>query len=96
MQEIEIDAQDWKTLEDYASALRAALRSPAWHGSSIDAFIDSMVYGDINEINSPYKIIVKNTKNLPTWILEELEYLKKCLLEHNPHDEEIILFEIEP
>lgn len=79
MRVIELDAQSWKTCEDYAIALRIALGSPEWHGSNVDAFFDSMVVGDINEINPPYKIIIKNTENLPKKIIEEIEALKKRL-----------------
>lgn len=91
---IELDAQSWRTCEDYANALRKALRSPEWHGSCVNAFFDSMVVGDINEINPPYRIIIKNTENLPKKIIEEIEALKKCIPKswENPENKiEIIL-----
>lgn len=94
MRIIELDAQSWKIYEDYAIALRMALGSPEWHGSSVNAFIDSMVYGGMNKINPPYKIIIKNTKNLSKDIIEEIEALKKSLPRYweNPEDRiEIIL-----
>lgn len=94
MRVIELDAQSWKTCEDYVSALRTALGSPEWHGSSVDAFLDSMVYGDINEITPPYRIIIKNTGNLSEGIIEQVEALKKNLPQYweNPEDRiEIIL-----
>jgi hypothetical protein len=76
---IELDAQHWKSFRDYADALRAALGSPEGHGSSVDAFIDSMVYGGMNEVNPPYTIIIKNTKGLSQEILAEIEALKNSL-----------------
>ncbi|MBW7912027.1 MAG: barstar family protein [Alphaproteobacteria bacterium] len=93
---IELDAQSWRTCEDYANALRKALRSPEWHGSNVDAFFDSMVVGDINEINPPYKIIIKNTKNLSEKIIEEIEALKKSLPRSWANEEDEIKIIIEP
>jgi len=96
MRIIELDAKSWKTCEDYASALRTALGSPEWHGSSVDAFLDSMVYGGMNEINPPYKIVIKNTKNLSEAIIEEIEALKKNLPRYweNPEDQIEIVLEL--
>lgn len=38
-------------------ALKKAIGAPAWHSSSPDAFLDSMIYhDDINELKAPYTI----------------------------------------
>jgi len=55
---IELDASQWKTGLDFYDALLTALGAPHWHGRSVDALIDSMVYRDINTIESPYTIAV--------------------------------------
>ncbi len=96
MRVIELDAQSWKTCEDYAIALRIALGSPEWHGSSVNAFFDSMVVGSINKINPPYKIIIKNTKNLSKDIIEEIEALKKSLPQSWANEEDEIKIILEP
>ena len=96
MRVIELDAQSWQIYEDYASALRTALGSPKGHGSSVNAFIDSMVYGGMNEINPPYKIIIKNTKNLSKDIIEEIEALKKSLPQSWANEEDEIKIILEP
>ena len=76
---IELDAKHWKSFIDYADALRAALGSPEGHGSSLNAFIDSMVYGGMNKVNPPYTIRIKNTKGLHREILDGIEALKQSL-----------------
>lgn len=96
MKVIELDAQAWQTYEDYAGALRTALGSPKGHGSSVNAFIDSMVYGGMNKINPPYKIIIKNTKNLSKDIIEEIEALKESLPRSWTHEEDEIKIILEP
>jgi hypothetical protein len=50
MRVIELNAQNWRTVLDYYDSLKEALGSPSWHGSSPDAWIDSMIYGGINEV----------------------------------------------
>jgi hypothetical protein len=42
---------------DFMNALKKAIGAPDWHGSSADAFLDSMIYHDkINALKSPYTI----------------------------------------
>lgn len=96
MRVIELDAKSWKIYEDYADALRMALGSPRGHGSSVNAFIDSMVYGGMNKINPPYKIIIKNTKNLSKDIVEEIEALKQSLPQSWADEEDEIKIILEP
>ena len=64
MNTIELDASGWKTPLDAASALKAALGSPAWHGDVAVAFVDSMVAGGVNAFKPPYVIKVVNTSDL--------------------------------
>jgi RNAse (barnase) inhibitor barstar len=90
MQLLELDAKNWKSVRDYVDALRAVLGSPEWHGNSVDAFIDSMVCGDINKVEPPYTIRIKNTKSLPADILDEINYLKNALPAQNSGPDIII------
>ena len=50
MRIIEIDGSDWQSVKDFLTALRAAIGAPDWHGSNVNAFIDSMIWGGINQI----------------------------------------------
>jgi hypothetical protein len=79
MQMIELDASTWKTALDFCDALRDALDAPFWHGDSVDAFIDSMIYGGINGIEPPYTVRVRFTKEVPAEVREAVETLQKYL-----------------
>jgi hypothetical protein len=73
MKTIEIDASGWKTTLDFASALKAALGSPDWHGTRAAAFIDSMVAGGINTLEPPYVIKVVNTAGLESEVMKFIQ-----------------------
>src|SRR5215813_2329847 len=57
MRIVELHADDWVTAADFMNALKKAIGAPDWHGSSVGAFLDSMIYhDDINALKSPYTI----------------------------------------
>ena len=57
MRIVELHADGWVTATDFVNALKKAIGAPDWHGSSADAFLDSMIYhDDINALKSPYTI----------------------------------------
>jgi hypothetical protein len=64
---------------DYYDALKSALGSPRWHGDSPDAWIDSIIYGQINEIEAPFLIRIRNTSKCPTSALEEILLLRDLI-----------------
>ena len=43
MRVIELHADTWDTALDFVTALKIATGAPDWHGSSSDAFADSMI-----------------------------------------------------
>lgn len=55
-----VDGSDWLTAIDAIEGLLRALRPLGDHGSSIDAFIDSMIYGGMLETEPPYEVVVEN------------------------------------
>jgi hypothetical protein len=55
---IEIDARKCATVIDFLRELRTAIRAPDWHGWGPDAFVDSMIWNEINELQPPYLIKV--------------------------------------
>jgi hypothetical protein len=57
---IRLDASGWNGYLDLYRAIFDALRSPAWHGTSPDALVDSMVWGGINGRQPPYRIVVES------------------------------------
>jgi RNAse (barnase) inhibitor barstar len=82
MKIIRLDASGWTNVMDFYNALRSALGSPEWHSASIDAMLDSMIWGGINAVEPPYKVVISGTANLPNDVRDEIELLTKCLAEH--------------
>ena len=60
MKRIELDGSAWLTANDFYSALLVEIGAPDWHGRSIAALIDSMIIGDINAVEAPYSVVVRN------------------------------------
>jgi len=61
---IELHAQGWNTALDFYDALLTAIGAPAWHGKSINALVDSIVWGGINSVEPPYEVRVHGVRNL--------------------------------
>jgi hypothetical protein len=60
MRIVELHADGWGTAIDFMNALKKGIGAPEWHGSSVDAFLDSMIYhDDINALKSPYTIRIR-------------------------------------
>ncbi len=78
---IEINAEKWKTSSEFYDALLSALGSPEGHGRSIDAAIDSMIWGEMNAIDPPYLIRIDGLAKLPRAVRREIEDLKEALSE---------------
>ena len=60
---IELDALDWIGAEDFYSALLSELKAPEWHGHNLDALWDSIVEGDINEVEPPFVVRIYNLQS---------------------------------
>jgi RNAse (barnase) inhibitor barstar len=69
---ISLDAGGWTDWSDFYDALFAGLGSPHWHGKNLDALIDSMIHGGINEIEPPYRIVVANVSKAGAGARSEL------------------------
>ena len=60
MKRIDLDAERWRTQDDFYAALLSALGAPTWHGHNLDALWDSVVTGDINQVSPPFSVRVVN------------------------------------
>jgi RNAse (barnase) inhibitor barstar len=69
---IELDASEWRTPLDFYDALLSSLGAPDWHGRNINALIDSMVGGDINAVEPPYRIEVTGLSKASEEAFDEL------------------------
>jgi hypothetical protein len=102
MRVIELDARGWRTVLDYYGALKEALGSCEGHGDSPDAWVDSMIYGGMNEIEAPYVVRIRGTANCNDRLRAEIEELANVIRdarawrrEHYGMDIEVS-FDIEP
>jgi hypothetical protein len=78
---IELDAAHWTTALDFYGALRTALGAPEGHGWSIDAFIDSMIWGGINRLEPPYTIRVRGIARSSKDVVDAVMLTKRALAE---------------
>lgn len=81
MRIIELDASGLRDVLDFTRALCALLGSPGWHGQSIDAFIDSMVWGGIDKAEPPYMVRIVNTAGLTAETRDWIETLRVELID---------------
>jgi hypothetical protein len=81
MRIIELGAGQWAGPLDFYNALLAAIGAPDWHGHSVDALIDSMIWGGINAVEPPYTVKVRNVSCLPKDVIDEIELIKHELAE---------------
>jgi len=64
MRELVLDGSTWQTRDDVYDAFFKAVGAPEWHGRNFNALIDSIETGDINTIEVPYKLIIKNSDSI--------------------------------
>lgn len=79
MRVIELDAAEWKTVNDFYDALLAAIGAPAGHGRSPDALIDSMIWGGMNSLEPPYTVKISGAAALPTDVRNRIETASRAL-----------------
>ena len=82
MKIIDVNAKNLGCTPDFYKALLSELGAPVWHGVSINAVIDSVIYGGINTINPPFTIRVSYSENTSKAVLEEIAILKEQLSIH--------------
>src|SRR5438046_9824366 len=75
MRIIELDASGWEKPVDFMAALQLALGSCQGHGHSPDAFVDSMVWGGMNDVEPPYTVRVVNTARVPTEVRDYISLM---------------------
>ncbi len=82
MRVIELDASNWKTMLDFMEALKTAIGAPSWHGSNVNAFIDSMIWGGINSVEPPYTVRITNTSGIPSDVADVIRGFSSAIREH--------------
>lgn len=79
MMNIDVDASHWRAPLDFYEALLAALHAPDWHGRSVDALIDSIIIGSINDVKPPYRVVVTGLDNASVLAADEVRYTFEML-----------------
>jgi RNAse (barnase) inhibitor barstar len=64
MRVIRLDAHRWAGVGDFHTDLMAALEAPDWHGTGMDALIDSMIHGNINGVEPLYRIEIEHAQDM--------------------------------
>ncbi len=60
MKELVLDGANWTTKDNLYDAFFRAVGAPEWHGRNLDALNDSIATGSINEVEVPYRLVIKN------------------------------------
>jgi hypothetical protein len=58
MRVLDLDASGCKTPKQFAAALRDVIEALPGHGSSVEAFVDSMIFGTMSNVAPPYTVRV--------------------------------------
>ena len=82
MRVIDLDAAGWRNVLDFYDALLEALGAPTWHGKSVDALVDSIVWGGINAVEPPFTIRVRHVSGAPKDVIDEIEMTRQAVAEH--------------
>ncbi len=68
-----MDASKWKTLDDLYDSFFEAVKAPVWHGRNLNAVRDSVGVGQINGIEVPYCLVLKNYHQLSDQLKEKAD-----------------------
>ena len=60
MRELVLNGADWTTKDDVYNAFFASVGAPEWHGRNLDALADSISGGSINQVEVPYRLLIKS------------------------------------
>jgi RNAse (barnase) inhibitor barstar len=60
MKELVLDDSSWNKPADLYNVFFRAVGAPSWHGRNFNALIDSIETGQINAIEVPYCIVIRN------------------------------------
>jgi RNAse (barnase) inhibitor barstar len=79
MRVIELNAKNWRTWQDFYDALLTALGAPKGHGRNLNALIDSMAWGGMNAVGTPYTIRISGAEKLSKDVIAEIDEMKQAL-----------------
>ena len=68
--DIVIDWKEIKSEDGFFEVFLPQVSAPEWHARNLNALGDSLVTGDVNEIEPPYTIINKNNDSVTGSLVE--------------------------
>jgi hypothetical protein len=81
MRLIELDAKGWKSQLDFLQSLTRALGSCEGHGTSPDAFVNSMIWGGMNSVEPPYSVQISNLNAAPKEVVDYISQMISAIRE---------------
>lgn len=79
MRLIELDGKAWRSREDLYDALLPALGALDWHGRNVDALMDSIGRGAINDVEPPFVVKILHSRAMPAELRDHLRDLGRWL-----------------
>ena len=64
MKRIVLDGTTWKHPDDFWNAFFKAVGAPSWHGRNFNALRDSIITGQINDVELPYTIQISGCNRM--------------------------------
>lgn len=62
---LHLNGISWRTRDDFYNSLFEAVGAPAWHGRNFNALRDSIINGQVNQIEIPYTVQISGIENTP-------------------------------
>lgn len=87
-----INWEEIKSFDDFFDSFLPQVKSPDWHGRNLNAFRDSIITGDINQIEPPYCIINAGIKDMKAEAKEVYIAVEEIFLEAKESGREIRIF----
>jgi RNAse (barnase) inhibitor barstar len=60
MKDFALDGTNWSCKDDVYDAFFQVVGAPPWHGRNLDALNDSIGTGSINDVEVPYRLVIRN------------------------------------
>ena len=94
MKVISLDASQWRSPDDFYSAILPELGAPAWHGRNLDALNDSLGGGGINALEPPFRVEVAGADKIPEPMQHFLSEVERVFAEVRAETHKEIEFEL--
>ena len=94
MKLISLDASEWRSPDDFYSAILPELGAPAWHGRNLDALDDSLGGGGINTLEPPFRVHVTGADKLPQSMQQFLSKVEQLFADVRAETQKDIGFQL--